>query len=206
MGPHPMAAESAASPALVLSSETTNQPPETGPERSKTSEVLFGGYRTGALRIGCASVRSDWSLSVSAILHQLTKSFDLSSLFWVLYVGSADRQPSILWVRFVGLEAEKLAGVGVSNLGAVSVADGAAVEPGLSFNHVLVGIVDGIHHAVCTNFENHIGKGRGAKIAAGSDVEVFAQLEAERTLRLERETTAAYAIVDAPDAMGNGFA
>jgi hypothetical protein len=42
------------------------------------------------------------------------------------------------------LKAEKLVGIGVSDLGAISDADGALVEPCLRFTHVLVGIVDGM--------------------------------------------------------------
>ena len=110
------------------------------------------------------------------------------------------------WSSRQTLKAEKLVGIGVSDLGAVSVADGAMVEPCLRFNHVLVGIVDGIHHSICTNFENHIGEGLGTEIAACSDVEVLAQIEAKRTLCLEGEAAPAYTIVDAPDAVGNGFA
>ena len=38
------------------------------------------------------------------------------------------------------------------------------------------------------------------------DIEVLAQIQGERTLRLEGEAAAAYAIVDAPYAVGNSFA
>src|SRR5580704_17834811 len=104
------------------------------------------------------------------------------------------------------LKAHQFAGVSVRDFRAVRFTDGGAVEPLPRFDDVLIGVVDRIQDAVRTDLEKDIGEGLGAEIAAGRDVEILAQVGAERTLRIEDEAATPNAIVDAPDAERNRLA